>query len=99
MSAEGEPGRGVEEHRCPQCGTFIDRRGCMSAPTELETLHKRHSAAVGALMQMFEQYCSWSTKTAEGKPMFHHMFMSAGEDASEVLEAEGRISGDQMAVF
>jgi len=49
-----------------------------------------------ALMSMFEQYCDSTQKTEEGRPMYDHCCMSAGEDAADVLLIHGKISLDQL---
>jgi len=52
--------------------------------------------AVDALMSMFEQYCDSKQTTEDGRPMYDHCCMSAGEDAADVLLSRGKISLDQL---
>ncbi len=52
--------------------------------------------AVDALMAMFEQYCDSEQITEDGRPMYDHCCMTAGEDAADVLLSHGKISLDQL---
>jgi len=52
--------------------------------------------AVEALMAMFTQYCDSKQITEDGRPMYDHECMSAGEDAADVLIHHGKISLDQL---
>jgi len=52
--------------------------------------------AVDALMAMFSKYCSSTQTTKNGRPMYDHWCMSAGEDAADVLLRHGKISLDQL---
>ena len=55
-----------------------------------------NEATVDALLSMFSQYCGVDERTPDGRPMFDHVCMSAGEDAADVLLHHGRITMDQL---
>ena len=52
--------------------------------------------AISVLLSMFSQYCGVEETTSDGREMFDHVCMSAGEDASDVLFKHGLISLDQL---
>jgi hypothetical protein len=52
--------------------------------------------AIDALEGMFIQYCGTRETTKDGKPMFDHDCMGAGEEASDVLLKHGRIELSQL---
>jgi len=54
------------------------------------------NANVDVLMAMFEQYCDSTQTTKDGRPMYDHCCMTAGEDAADVLLNHGKISLDQL---
>ncbi len=51
---------------------------------------------VGALLGMFEQYCGIKNTTEDGRRMFDHLCMTAGENAAEVLVDLKIIQDDQL---
>lgn len=61
----------------------------------IENLTRRLDAALHALHLMVEQYCATDRKTLEGLPFYEHFCMSAGEEACQVLQNEGRITNEQ----
>lgn len=58
-------------------------------------LRERLEAALDALHKMVEQYCGTTKTTETGAMIYNDMCMSAPEEACQVLQNEGRITGDQ----
>lgn len=61
----------------------------------IDDLERRLDAALHALFLMVQQYCGTERKTLDGLPFYEHYCMSAGEEACQVLQDEGRITNEQ----
>ena len=55
-----------------------------------------NEAIVDALLNMFTQYCVVRERTSDGRPMYDHECMSAGENAADILLEYNRITLDQL---
>lgn len=58
-------------------------------------LEERLKASLDVLHKMVEQYCSTGKQTDSGSLIYDDMCMSAPEEACQVLQNEGRITGEQ----
>lgn len=81
-------------HICPTCG-HLWKHGESGSHSCAVLLSNRLALAVEALQLMFEQYCS-AGLSSDGRNLFQHFHMSAGEEAADVLIAEHRITSDQV---
>lgn len=76
-----------------------------STPVSMADVLKAHiakcpkhplKAALDALMLMFSQYHTSARRTEDGREMYDHLCMSAGEEAADVLIDHGLIADDQL---
>jgi hypothetical protein len=82
------------ERKCHRCGYALKhapdgKHDCVMRLT------LRLNAALNALQLMFDQYCS-AGRSSDGREQFQHFHMTAGEEASDILIAEDRITPDQV---
>ncbi len=66
----------------------------LNSERELSKATAERDRAVEALQGMCDQYLEDGT-TKDGRPMYYHCFMSAGEHALDVLLELGKIDRDQ----
>lgn len=65
----------------------------MSEPTNISA---DLAEALDALEGMLDQYCGVKETTTDGKPMYDHCCMGAGETACDVLLKHGKLTSDQL---
>lgn len=61
-----------------------------------KAMDNRNKILEDALFDMFLQYCGVGQTTSDGRQMFDHCCMSAGENAADILRIYGRITLDQL---
>ncbi len=70
-------------------------RSEMTSRGELPTTEQENLRLKECLLMMAEQYLKSPQKTPDGRSMYDHSFMSAGEETLEALEDLGVIQSDQ----